>query len=162
MKEQTISAVLEDPKLGLDWPVSIIYEYDGGIQINGVYDDHDDADTDYVKELTPDQYTQVELACIDDYESLCSAAEAAPIPWYQYRIAEQAAKNKTHMEFMEATMNETGNLLDQSQIELARFREATRAIISDQTTPDSDGDVMVNGELINALANAMQPAKEDS
>jgi hypothetical protein len=46
--------------------------------------------------------------------------------------------------------------------EIARLREATRAIISDQTTPDSDGDVMVNGELINALANAMQPAKEDS
>jgi hypothetical protein len=77
MKEQTISAVLEDAKLGLDWPVSIIYEHDGGIQINGVYDDHDDGDTDYVNELTPDQYTQVELACIDDYESLGSAAEAA-------------------------------------------------------------------------------------
>jgi hypothetical protein len=77
MKEQTITAVLEDSKRGLDWPVSIIYEHDGGIQINGVYDDHDDADTDWVKELTPDQYTQVELACIDDYESLGSAAEAA-------------------------------------------------------------------------------------
>jgi hypothetical protein len=47
--------------------------------------------------------------------------------------------------------------LAEQAAEIARLREAARAIISDQTTPDSDGDVMVNGELINALANAVQP-----
>ena len=70
MKEQTISAVLEDPKRGIDWPVLITYEFDGGIQINSVYDDHEMGDTDFTDELTPDQHAQVEMACIDDYESL--------------------------------------------------------------------------------------------
>jgi hypothetical protein len=57
-------------------------------------------------------------------------------------ITAQAAKNKTHMEFMEATMNETGNLLDQSQIELARFRGALEAIKKIAECPPVYGSIL--------------------
>jgi chromosome segregation ATPase len=57
-------------------------------------------------------------------------------------ITAQAAKNKTHMEFMEATMNETGNLLDQSQIELARFRGALEEIKEIAELPPVDGAIL--------------------
>lgn len=77
MKERELQLVLEHKDAPMGWPVVIYYEYDGGIQVNGVWDDHEDGDTDYWGELTKEQEDAVTQECIDDYSGLCDAAQAA-------------------------------------------------------------------------------------
>ncbi len=72
MKEQEIRESIENED-GTERVVVIIYEYDGGIQVNGVYEvgGYDELP------LTKEQMSQVEMHCIDHYAGLCDAAQAA-------------------------------------------------------------------------------------
>ena len=54
----------------------VLYEMDGGCRINGIYLKGDESEHDYTSDFTPEQYSQAELACIDDYNYRCDMAEA--------------------------------------------------------------------------------------
>lgn len=91
MKEREVRMILEHDEAPFLWAVVVYYEYEGGIQVNGVYDM--EGDTDYWGTLTQDQEIAVEMECIDDYAGLCDAAEAAKEDYGDW-LYEQAKDRK--------------------------------------------------------------------
>jgi len=113
MKEREIKTTIEHQPCSngawIDWPVVIYYEYDGGIQINGVYDDNEMGDTDHWNSgLTREQVRQVECACIDDYADLCDYAEAMAEDLAASRSeAEMDRRKEIAREMQHETLRET-------------------------------------------------------
>lgn len=61
----------------IDWPITILYEWDFGVRINAIWQTNDPDSDIPMESLTKEQQGWVEQACIDDYAALCDAAEAA-------------------------------------------------------------------------------------
>jgi len=72
MREQEITTTIIAIENGeaVDWPVTILYEYDGGIRVNAVYDG------DKETLLTDKQWGECEVEAIDHYNGLCDRAQA--------------------------------------------------------------------------------------